>query len=147
VSLWTPETGEPTRFWSAYSRGFTVIPVMGDGVSAMSPARVAQPLEGLDSTTVLEAASTVLADIETGRFDAVAGRLDAVDGRAVDRWRSKARGSATVAKTPVHPLALLAATTLALGQSGPGRRDDAVRATGLGVSVTSTRHSVRSPRS
>lgn len=94
----------------------------------MSLKRRAELLAGHDAATLLEAASTVLADIEMGRFDAVAARLRLNDQRALAAWIQRTRAeSVPVAPTPVHPLSVLAATTLALGQSGGGPRSDEVR--------------------
>jgi hypothetical protein len=116
------------RAGGALRRAWGVAPTTGNGVSAMSPERRAQVLAGYDATTVLEAASTVLADIENGRFSAVAARLPRSDQRTLAGWLQRAtREGATVASTPVHPLAVLAATTLALGQSAMGPRSDSIR--------------------
>ena len=97
-------------------------------MTAMSAERRARLLVGHDAVTVLEAASTVLDDIEKERFDAVAARLPLNDQRTLQSWIRRAQvDEAKVAPTPIHALALLAATTLALGQAGPGPRSDEVR--------------------
>lgn len=107
---------------------WAVAPTTSHGVTAMSAERRASLLAGHDATTVLEAASTVLADIENKRFDAVAGRLPVNDRRVLERWHRQVNSGATnAAPTPVHPLALLAATTLALGQAGSAARSDDAR--------------------
>lgn len=118
----------PPRIFSELHRAWAVAPTTSNGLSAMSPKRRAALLCGHDATTVLEAASTVLADIENDRFDVIAARLSVYDRRALHAWKRRVEAEGTkVAATPVHPLALLAATTLALGQSGAGPRTDAVR--------------------
>lgn len=94
----------------------------------MSVERLARLLVGHDATTLLEAASTVLDDVENDRFDAVAVRLSVNDQRTLRTWMAGAHAEgAEVAGTPVHPLSVLAATTLALGQAGDGPRSDEVR--------------------
>lgn len=118
----------PPQLNQSWRRAWAVVPTTSNGVAAMSPRRRASLLRGHDATTVLEAASTVLADIENGRFDAVVTRLPASDRTVLERWRREmsSEGSNT-APTPVHPLALLAATTLALGQSRSAQRSDEAR--------------------
>lgn len=104
------------------------MPTTGTGYSAMSDQRRADLISGFDPTVVLEAASTVLADIERDDFEAVARRLKTSDRATVEAWRRKSLADGIhVAPTPVHPLAMLAATTLALGQSAAGDRTDSIR--------------------
>lgn len=107
---------------------WALIPTTSSGLAAMSPRVRADKLAEYDATTILEAASTVLADIENDRFDAIAARLPARDRHTIVQWRQRTNADGLkAAPTPVHPLALLAATTLALGQSRPAVRSDAIR--------------------
>ena len=107
---------------------YSVAPTTSDGVAAMSPRSMADLLRGLDPVTTLEAASTVLADIENNRYDAVLHRLLPREQRSVEQWRVQMKNEGTpVAPTPVVPLAVLAATTLALGQAAPEARTDSIR--------------------
>lgn len=117
-----------TSFAEALQQQSAIIPIAGDPLIDWSAKRRAEWLRGFDSVTVLEAASEVLADIENKRFDAVLRRLPRGDQASINEWRAWiwSRGI-NVAATPVHPLALLAATTLALGQSVDGQRSDLVR--------------------
>ncbi len=114
------------RFREAYRRGFAVAPVVGDGISAMSRQRQADLLAGHDPVVVLEASSTVLACIEARDRRALTARLPRADQVSLDRWYREQRTMRS-APVPLAPLAALAATTLALGQSAPAERTDARR--------------------
>jgi hypothetical protein len=114
--------------FAGVSDAWTLIPTTSGGFAAMSARARADKLAAYDATTILEAASTVLADIESDRFDVIAARLPARDRHTIVQWRQRTNADGLkAAPTPVHPLALLAATTLALGQSRPGARSDAIR--------------------
>jgi hypothetical protein len=114
-----------TRGSAALRRRMAVMP---DSSSTSAMRRQAELLAGHDPVVVLEAASTVLADLEAGRDDAVVNRLPRADQHDLARWRSPAAAAGdNPAPISVHPLALLSATTLALGQSTPGVRNDEVR--------------------
>ncbi|KAA0233727.1 MAG: hypothetical protein JJLCMIEE_03157 [Acidimicrobiales bacterium] len=115
------------RFLAAYRRGYAVMPVVGDPFSAMSADRQSQLLRDRDPVLILEAASTVLADIERERRTDIVRRLPGNDRAAVQRWYDNPGRDMRPAPVPIHPLALLAATTLALGQSRPGLRSDEER--------------------
>lgn len=116
-----------TRESAALKRRMAVMPD-SSSTSAMSSRRQAELLAGHDPVVVLEAASTVLADLEAERDGAVVNRLPRADQHGLARWRSRAAAAGdNPAPISVHPLALLSATTLALAQSTPGVRNDAVR--------------------
>lgn len=115
-----------TKFTTAYRRGYAVAPVVGDGVSAMSTQWQADLLAGHDPVVILEAASTVLYDIENERRSTLVARLPQPDQVSLAGWYRASR-SMQAAPVPLDPLAALAATTLALGQSKPGERTDATR--------------------
>lgn len=115
-------------FVQAIQQQSALIPLAGDPLIDWSVKRRAEWLRGFDSVTILEAASEVLADIENKRFDAVLRRFSRTDQASINEWRAWVWSQGiNVAPTPVHPLALLAATTLALGQSVDGQRSDLVR--------------------
>lgn len=118
---------ESRTFERAYSAAFAVVPTVSDGVQAMSDKRIRQLLAGHDATTVLEAASTVLGDIEGQRHSSLLERFDPADLRVLASWRSRLRPGVRAAPSPVHPIAVLAATTIALAESAPAPRTDAAR--------------------
>ena len=113
---------------SDLQRAWGVAPTTSNGVAAMSAERLARLLVGHDATTLLEAASTILDDVENDRFDALLTRLSVADQTTLRTWMGRARAEgAQIAGTPVHPLAVLAATTLALGQAVDWPRSDLIR--------------------
>ena len=103
-------------------RGVAVLPTVGAPFPAISRERQASMLEGYDSRTILEATSTVLADVENERWEDIDARLDHQAQGALRRWRLNQQGSAIASADTLHALSVLAASTIAMAQSVDGRR-------------------------
>lgn len=115
-------------FWGHLRRSHAVVPTVGHGVPAMSEDRRARLLASHDPVLVVEAASTVLAEAERGDTQQLIGRLPPGGQTNLRGWmRRVEQEGMTVGPALVSPLALLAATTLALAQSEPGKRSDDAR--------------------
>ncbi|MDP1820030.1 MAG: hypothetical protein Q8K58_09095 [Acidimicrobiales bacterium] len=103
----------------------SAIPFVPEPFTRTLPFDQRSNLSGHDPVTVLEAASTVLKDVEERRYQQLGARLLAGDQLRLVEWLYKMQTEGTqVAPVPVHPLAVLAATTVALAHScTPGRQD------------------------
>ena len=110
-------------------QGMAVLPTVGNPFQSISFSNVARSLAGHDPVTMLEASSAVLHEIENERSAQIASRLTSHDQRAWNRWLDdrNRRQDAPASPTPLHPLAVLAATNLAMSQSIPAGRSGADR--------------------
>ncbi len=111
-----------------------VLPTVEDcGVAPLSAQEQSRLLRGFDPTLILEAASTLLGEVENSEdsatfWEPTIWRLPLEDRKRLQAWVNRRPSEhAAIASSPLHALAVVATLKLALAQSKPGKLTNARR--------------------